>query len=246
MNLPILIIQGFSGLLGGITGLVTGEGFIPGFAQGANIFDNVLRAGASLLEGDPGSMLGALLGVSSYHLNAVETGERKLFNSPLESVDTHNPKILSDLDVYNQFQEDALMGFGWGKYSWRDTKEEQDRILTEVGMDLAVSGITALGLQLLSKYGSSLTNLGASSGMAYFLGNQTGKLSAKLDDISDYLEDLQIPGFTSREVDIYGITGDANRFNYQDEETAEDFLERLTTVTVIDTEYIDEDETIEA
>lgn len=202
------------GLIGGTTGLLTGEGWIPGFAQGANIIENVIHAGKHVMTGDPGAALGSILGVSPEHLKAVEDGSRTLFNSVLTSIDIRSPVNIEDGSGAQRIA-DIGTAFMWGNINWRDTIEQQNDLLERVGMDFTGAIVSAGAMQALAAYGGSLLSSG---GLAYFLGNQTGQITQSLDNI-------EFPSFTNR--DVFGITGDANRFNYDEEYSSEEFIEYL-------------------
>jgi hypothetical protein len=219
MSLVALIGQGIMGLVGGVTGLFTGEGFVPGFAQGANIIDNAIRMGGYFASGDPGSALGALLGVSQTHLSEVKEGTRSLLGSPLTSIDLRQPGSDDPNEWYDQatkLGERAGMAWLWGKEEWRDTPEKQTALIERVGTDMFSAGITALGIQAIIKLAPSI----GGGGLAYFLGNQTGQMTQAIDNAFS---------IDWKEHNIFGVTGDPNRFGYEglEEETSEDFIEWL-------------------
>jgi hypothetical protein len=185
----LLGLMAANSIVGGITGLVTGEGLIPGMIQGANIVDNWISGLRYVGSGDFMKAGQHVLGMSRQVISDIETGEFK----------ERRPS--------NYW---ARLG---GAYDYRD-KLAHSRA---VGTDLLMAVGTVLGAKALSKYGSGIKEFASRWTIPFIAGSQIGKMQGGISFIGEAVENLDLqfdnfqPGRTVISVDT--ATGDPSRHN---------------------------------
>lgn len=193
----LFLITGISALVGGITGLVTGEGFLPGMIHGAAWPLNVLEGGIALFTGrfvDAGLHL---LGVSDQVIEDISSGE-----------------YVARLNGQNFFSVGMGENF-LGFYDYRDDIAH----FTEMGRDLLVGIGTVITGGLIAKYGATAKAI-ISKGTTFFMaGKIVGDFQNVIGDIANAIKDfdfsqIENPYYLETVItDLTGITGSSDRFN---------------------------------
>lgn len=198
----IAAITGVSALIGAISGMVTGEGAIAGALHGLAWPVNLVEGGMDLFTGNFTDAGLHILGVSDQVIEDISSGE---FASRTYKFGDH---LFSPAEMFQ-----ATM---FGGYEYRNPEEHN----IEMGRDFLVGiGTLVLG-GLAAKYGTAVKEI-FSKGTTFFIaGKMLGDFQNTIKDIGDSIKDLDIGNsdynLTTVITDLTGVSGSADRFNFDD------------------------------